>query len=186
MKLNNKRQAKRDKKKGFTLLEMSVYVAVFLIITVVIYSFIVWLTHSNIKAQAIRETLDSVSGAMGRMIYEIRSAQSIYSPTATSSQLSLETLHYLPEGQSSTSIDFFLCGTASTTLCLRKESQDPIALTSDKVEIKNLSFSQIATATTSPSIQISLEASYKNPSDLPEYRASVNVTSTASLRTFQK
>lgn len=162
-------------------MEILVYIAVFSIIMVVLSSFIIWVIHSNIKAQVMRETLDNVRGAMKTMIYEIKTAESIYTPITTSTQLSLEILHYLPEGESSSYIDFFLCG---TQICFKKESQNPIPLTSEKVEIKNLKFIQVATTSTVPSIQINLELAYKNPSDRPEYRASVNVTSTVSLRSY--
>ncbi len=166
---------------GFTLMEILIYVAVFSMIIVVLSSFIVWLWHANIKAQVMRETLANVEGAMTRITYEIRDAQSIYTPTTTSTQLSLEILRYLPEGETSSYLDFFLC---ETQLCLKKEAQDPIALTSDKVEIKNLSFSQITTGTGTYSIQINLKAEYKNPQNLPEYQASLSVTSTVSLRSY--
>jgi len=166
---------------GFTLMEILVYIAIFSIIMAILTGFTIWITHSNIKIQVMRETLANVEGAMERMTYEIRNAQSIYAPTTTSTQLSLEISRYLPEGESSSYLDFFLCG---TQLCLKKEAQDPIALTSDKVEIKNLSFSQVTTGTSTGSIQINLKAEYKNPQNLPEYQASVNVTSTVSLRSY--
>lgn len=166
---------------GFTLMEILIYVAVFSMIITVLFSFIVWLWHSNIKTQVMRETLANVEGAMQRMTHEIRDAQSIYTPTTTSTQLSLEILRYLPEGESSSYLDFFLC---ETQLCLKKEAQDPIALTSDKVEIKNLSFSQVTAGTSTGSIQINLRAQYKNPQNLSEYQASVDVTSTVSLRSY--
>ena len=168
-------------KSGFTLLEILVYIAVFSIIIAVLTSFIVWATHSNIKAQAMRETLNNVRDVMETMVYEIRNAQGVYLPTTTSSQLSLETILYLPVGETSTYIDFFLCG---NQICFKKEFQAPVPLTSSQVEIKNLSFSQISTSTTSPSIQIGVRAEYKNPQGLSEYRASVAVTSTASLRSY--
>lgn len=162
-------------------MEILIYIAVFSIIIVVLSSFIVWLWHANIRTQVMREILTNVEGAMTRITYEIRNAQSIYLPTTTSSQLSLEISRYLPEGESSSYLDFFLC---ETQLCLKKEAQDPIALTSDKVEIKNLSFSQVATAINTDSIQINLKAEYKNPQNLPEYQHSLSVTSTVSLRSY--
>jgi len=67
---------------------------------------------------------------------------------------------------------------------LKKESQIPIALTSDKVEIKDLNFTLIGNVTSTPSVQIALKADYKNPQNRPEYQASVNVTTTASLRSY--
>jgi len=166
---------------SFTLLEILVYIGVFSIVMGVLISFIIWVINSNIKAQAIRETSDNAREVLETMVYEIRTAKSVYIPTTTSTQLSLETLNYLPDGESFTYIDFFLCG---TQICLKKESQIPIALTSDKVEIKDLNFTLIGNVTSTPSVQIALKADYKNPQNRPEYQASVNVTTTASLRSY--
>ena len=166
---------------SFTLLEILVYIGVFSIVMGVLISFIIWVTHSNIKAQEIRETSDNAREVLETMVYEIKTAKSVYIPTSTSTQLSLETLNYLPEGESFTYIDFFLCG---TQICFKKESQIPVALTSDKVEIKDLNFTLIGNVTSTPSVQIALKADYKNPQNRPEYQASVNVTTTASLRSY--
>lgn len=165
---------------GFTLIEVLVYIGVLGIVIVVTSSFLIWSTHSNNKAKIMKETLDQTRRAMEIMIYEIKEAKSIYIPTTTSTQLSLETLHYLPEGEKTSYIDFYLCG---TQLCLKKESQNPITLTSDKVEVNSLVFTQVITGQI-PSIQVELKVDYKNPSNQPEYQASVNLTSTASLRSY--
>ena len=177
-----------NNQKSFTLIEILVYIAVLAIITVAISSFFLWFIHSNTKARAMRETLDNTRRAMEIMTYETKEAKSIYTPTTTSTQLSLETTKYLPEEEKTTYIDFYLCG---TQLCFKREpassiatSSKPVALTSNKVEVKNLVFSQIATTSTNPSVQINLKISYKNPADRPEYRASVNLISTASLRSY--
>ena len=174
--------------KSFTLIEMLVYIAVLAIITVAVSSFFLWFIHSNTKARAMRETLDNARRAVEMMTYEIKEAKSIYTPTTTSTQLSLESTKHLPEGEKTTYIDFYLCG---TQLCFKREpvssiatSSKPLALTSDQVEVKNLVFSQIATISTNPSVQINLKIDYKNPADRPEYQASVNLTSTASLRSY--
>lgn len=167
-------------KKSFTLIEILVYIGVLGIVIVAISSFLIWSIRSNTKAKVMRETLDQTRRAMEIMIYEIKEARSIYAPTTTSTQLSLETLHYLPEGEKTTYIDFYLCG---TQLCLKKESQDSITLTSDKVEVNNLVFTQVITGQF-PSVQIELKVDYKNPTDRPEYQASVNLISTASLRSY--
>jgi len=164
---------------GFTLIEILIYIGVLAIIVASVYGILSWSTKSNTKAKAMREVTDNSRRAMEIMSYEIKEAKSIYTPTSTSTQLSLQTLHHLPTGESFTYIDFFLC---EERLCLKKESQDPIVLTSDRVEINNLEFLQIATTT--PSIQISLKIDYKNPYDRPELRASIDATSTASLRSY--
>ena len=167
-------------KKAFTLTEILVYIGVLGIIVSAVISFLVWSSHSNNKAKVMRETLDNARRAMEIMTYEIRRAKSIYTPTTTSNQLSLETSHYLPEGEKITYIDFYLC---DFHLCLKKESQNPISLTSDSVEVKNLVFDQIITGE-APSIQINLRIDYKNPNNRPEYQASVELNSTASLRSY--
>ena len=165
---------------GFTLMEVLVYIGILSIIVVVIFSFLVSSIHYSSKAKVMREASDNARRAMQIMIYEIKEARTIYLPTSTSTQLSLETIHYLPTGERITYIDFYICG---TQLCLKKESQSPIPLTSDKVEVRKLVFTRVVTDQI-PSVQIELEIDYKNPHNRPEYQASVNLKSAASLRSY--
>jgi len=169
---------------GFTLIEVLIYIAVLVIIITAVSAFFLWGIRSNTKAKVMRETLDNSRRAIETITREIKEAVSIYTETSTFNshpgQLSLETTKYLPEGESTTYVDFYLCG---TQLCLKKESQDPIALTSDKVEVNNLVFSRIITNEI-PSVQISLNINYKNFTGRPEYQASVNLISTTSLRRY--
>ena len=171
---------------GFTLIEILVYIAVLVIIISTISAFFLWAVRSNTKAKVMRETLDNAQRAMEMMTYEIKEAKSIYTETSafdfSPGQLSLETTHYLPEEENTTYIDFYLCG---TQLCFKKESQNPIAFTSDRVEVNNLVFSRINTGDT-PSIQIDLNVDYKNPRGRSEYQASVNLKSTTSLRSYNE
>lgn len=173
-----------ENKKGFTLMEVLVYVAVLVIIITAVSSFFLWLIKSNTKAKVMRETLDNARRVMEIMSYEIKEAKSVYTPTSIfdshPGQLSLETIHYLPEGEKTTYINFYLC---EDRLCFKKEDLNPIALTSDRVRVANLVFNQIITGET-PSIQINLKVDYKGPTNRPEYQASVNLKSTASLRSY--
>ena len=170
-------------KKGFTLMEILIYIAILAVIISAVAAFLSWAIQSSNKSKAMREVLDNARTAMEIMTYEIKEAKGIYTPTSTSTQLSLETTHYLPSGESSSYLDFYLCGNNSATLCLKKESQLAIALTSETVEINNLQFILIS-PTTTPSIQINLGINFKNPKSRPEYQASINLRSSASLRTF--
>ena len=162
---------KKQFQKSFTLIEVLVYIAILSIIIVAISAFVLWSTHSTAKAKVMRETLYNARRALEIMTYEIKTAENISSTTAN--HLFLE---------NTTTTEFYLCGVASTTLCQKKGAENPIFLTSDKIEVNNLGFLQIATPT--PSIQISLKVDYKNPTNRPEYEASVNVTSTAALRSY--
>lgn len=169
---------------GFTLTEILIYITVLVILLLIVSSFFLWTSRSNIKARAMREVLDNGRRVMEVMNYEIREAKSIYYPTSTSTQLSIETTKYLPEGEETTHLDFYLCGTTFSTLCFKKEAANPLTLTSERVMVKNLIFSQIATTSTIPSIQINLEVAYKAPSDKPEYQASIKISSVVSLRSY--
>lgn len=171
---------KKISQKGISLIEILVYIGVFSLIVVVIVSFVFWLIRSNLKAKVMRETLNNSKRVMELITQEIKEADSIYIPTTTSSQLSLKTKKYLPIGEEISFIDFYLC---ATRICLKKESQDPIFLTSENIEITNLVFTQIVSGQ-ALNIRIELSANYKNPADRPEYRALVDLTSSASLRSY--
>lgn len=168
-------------KKGFTLIEALLYIGVSSILIMSIGSFFLWTNRSNIKTKVLKEVLNNSKAAMEKMSYEIKHAKSIYTSTSVFStnpgQLSLETLNYAQSNEEISYIDFFVC---EQKLCLKKENQSPIILTSDKVEIKNLEFNQVATS----SVQINLQIDYLAPTDKPEYQASISTTSTVSVRTY--
>lgn len=165
---------------GFTLIEILVYIAILGILMISISSLLIWSNRCNIKAKVMRETLEDARRAMEIMAREIKEAKSIYTPTTNPNQLSLETVNYLPTDEESTYIDFFSCG---SSLCFKKESQDPVSITKENIEVNQLVFTRIVSGDFA-SIQIELRMNYKNPGNRPEYQATVNLTSTASLRSY--
>lgn len=159
--------------KGFTIIESIVSLAIFSIILLAVLSFIFWMSYSNSRTKADRETLENARRAIDIITSETKRSKSIYAPTTSANQLSLETANYLPADEIITYIDFFLCG---SVICLKKESmQQPVALTSDSVEVTNLVFSQIVT-NGKPSVKIDLTINCNN--------SSVSLTSTASPRSY--
>ncbi|MBI4101713.1 MAG: prepilin-type N-terminal cleavage/methylation domain-containing protein [Candidatus Nealsonbacteria bacterium] len=178
----------KSKKKffnGFTLAEVLVYVAVLMVVVLAVSSFFLWIVRSNAKAKAAREVLDSARMAMGIITSEIRDARSVYTPTSlfasSEGQLSLETEKYLISDETVGFVDFYLCG---KQICFKKEGQAPFAITSDKTEVESLEFFQIAATSSAPSIQIDLTINYQGPVSRPEFQASINLESTASLRNY--
>ena len=173
-----KRHPRKLGKKGFTLIEIVVYIGVLMFLMAAVFSLLLWFISSAAKTKAMREVSDNSKRAMNAMINEIREAKAVYGPTTASDQLSLETTKYLPDDETSAYIDFFLC---DGRLCLKKESQTVSALTSESVEITNLVFTKIVSGgRTSVRVQLGME--YKNPSGRPEYGAEINFVSAASLR----
>lgn len=169
-----------EKGEGFTLLEILIYLAVALIIITVILSSVFWLIRSNTKNRIVRETTDATKRATEIMIYEAKRANSIYVPTTTVDQLSLEVNDYLPEQETRSYIDFYICG---DSLCMKKESQNPIRIIPDNMEVTDLSFTYILSGQTE-SIKINLTIDYKNLSNRPEYETSVSLESSISLRSY--
>lgn len=164
------------KNRGFTLIEILVALAIFSVILLTLISSFLAMNNAILKTKADMEVSENARKTLNEITYEIKSAKGIYTPTTTTNQLSLETSRYLPSGETNTFIDFFLCGTA---VCLKKELQDPIALTSNSVQVTNLTFLQISTGT-KPSIQVNLTVNYPN-SNSP---SSITLTSTASIRGY--
>lgn len=156
--------------KGFSLLELLIYLSIISFLLTVVVSSVMWMNNYSLQARAEGEALENARTALDAIVYETRGAKKIYDPTTSVNQLSLETTHYLPDGEDTTYIDFFLCDSA---LCLKKESQNPIALTSDSVIVADLSFSQIQ----NNSIQASITINYSGS-------ASVTLTSAVRVRGY--
>lgn len=183
MSMNQIRKNKTEKHRpltGFTIVEVLVSLSVFFIILLAISSLLFLMTNANVKTKANREVLDNARRTMEIITYEIKGARSIYTPTTTVNQLSLETLKYLPVGENDTFIDFFLCDSA---ICFKKESQSLVSLTSDSVQVTNLQFLQVLNGTM-PSVKINLTVSYVNPNNNPNSSFSATLTSTVSLRNY--
>ncbi len=164
---------------GFTLLETIIYIAILSLILLLVSSIILYFIQSSSQTKGDREALENARRTLEIITYEINGAKGVYTPTTTLNQLSLETSRYLPTDESTTYIDFFICG---SRICLKKESQNPIFLTGDTVQVNKLEFTQIST-NGSTSIRINLIISYNN--NINGLQPSVNLTSTASLRSNQ-
>lgn len=171
---------KLNTNKGFTLLEVVISVTLFSFLLLVIVSFVFWMRSSNTKATVDAQVLQNARRIMDVISYEIRSAKSVYTPTTSGTQLSLETTKHLPSGEVTTYVDFFICG---QSLCLKQESQSPIALTANDVIVSAVSFSQIATGTY-PSVKVSLTVTAANQTTDLSTNASITLNSTVALRSY--
>jgi len=101
------------------------------------------------------------------------SAKSIYEPTTSANQLSLETEKYISVGEESSYIDFVLCG---TSVCFKKEFAEPSAINSDNIEIQNIIFEKVS----SDSVKIIISARYKT--ERPEFQSEINLETSACIR----
>lgn len=165
--------------RGFTIIEVIAYVAVLGIIGTSLSSVFLWGVKTYTKSQVMQETTWNAKRALDVMVQEVREAEAVYSPTTSGPQLSLETSRYAASGHATSFIDFFLC---EEKLCLKKESQDPVVLTSNNVRITQLNFQEVKTSPAVSSVQIALTVEYKNPNNRSELISSVELSSVASIR----
>lgn len=175
---------KKQKKKirtGFTLLELLTSMAVFFVVMAILSGFIVWMYQANIKVQAMREVSDNLERAMETILREAKRAENVYTPTTSVNQLSLKTFRSLPEQESYTYIDFFKCG---SKLCLKREGQNPIALTSDKIEVVDFTVDQLQGIADPSSVQIVLTLDHSRFITDPDFDAEFSAVSTAVLRVY--
>lgn len=157
---------------GFTILEVLVAMGILSLVLVLIGSFLFQLNYANSRTKAQRESLENARRALDAITYEIKAAKSVYTPTTTENQLSLETARYATSDETFTFIDFFLCGAG---ICLKKEGQAPSLITADTVQVTALSFTQVVNGSR-PSLQVQLTAIAGD--------SSVTLTSTVALRSY--
>lgn len=170
-------------KKGFTLIELVIYTAAFVIIAILLTLFVFDLIKVQAKIRISKEVSENSQRATEIMLWEIRHAHSIYTPTSvfdnSPGQLTLETSQNTPEGEEATYISFYLGN--DDRLYLKREEQETEALTPENIKINALIFNYLTAAGTD-SIRIELSASYRSASLKLAYQATTTLISSASLR----
>ena len=171
---------RKQHNRGFTLIELLVYSALLVLIVGAVTTLLFGVLKSHVKARAVRDVMQNTILVTDAISLEIKEAAGVYDSTTTSSQLSLETTKSPPVGEASTYVDFFICG---SRLCIKRESQSPVALTSESVEIRSIAFQKVVTGTI-PSIVMSLRIGSVNPENRSELEAELETISVISFRTY--
>lgn len=163
------------RKNGFTLIELLLYVS--LIGIVVLASSALWsmLESQRVKAQTIREVSEQGAAAMQVMTQIVRNATSITSPTTGNSASSLTVV--VPTGSLSPTT-FSL---SSGVLQIAEGVSPAVALTSGRVVVSALTFSNLSRPSSAGTIRIQFTVSYSGPSTA-EYSYSKTFIGTATIR----
>ncbi len=106
--------------KSFTLIEALIYIFVFSLILVLTVSFLVWIFNYNLQARERTDRLLNSNASLNFIVEKIRLSDSIYYPTTSESQLSLDI--------NDSYIDFYFC---QEMLCFKEELKEPIVLNSN-------------------------------------------------------
>lgn len=134
--------------RGFTLIETVFYVSIVTIVTsILLLTVLNNLTAYN-KSESQQNMFQNAHDALEMIISEVRYAKSIYAPTSVldndAGQLSLETAVDVPAGETTTFVDFYL---DNGVIYQKKEGETAAALTSDRVFITRLRFSDLVSGT---------------------------------------
>ncbi len=165
-------------KKGFTLIEILVYIAILSIVGGAILFGILKLVDFYNISRFDKEVLMNAHLALNKISGEAKYASSIYLPTSTAnSQISFETSLNPPTDEDETYVDFYLDG---GRLCLKRESEDVQILTSEKVEVTSLNFGYLASPTHPSSIKTTITVRYKTSKE--KYQREKTLTSLSTLR----
>jgi type II secretory pathway pseudopilin PulG len=170
-------------KSGFTLIEVLIYSTILVVIAFIIVSFVNQILGVSETSRRLRESTDNARRALDTITQEIRHAESLYEPTSildsNPGQLSLDTIRDLPSGETNTYTDFYLDNGA---LYMKKEGNPTQLLTSEKVKVTNLTFSNLEGLTTRPAIRVTITLEYNSPISGP--KTPFTMTTTAVMRSL--
>ncbi len=171
----------KNKKDGFTLIEIIIYIILFSIIATASVVFIISLLTSYQKAQNKKSTINESQIALKIILSEIELSQRIYTPTSifgsNLGQLSLQTTQNIPADETSGFVDIYL---NNGKIWLKREGQPALALTSDKNLVTNLNFTHLDSNTNYESVKLVIDIESREGK--PETKARTSLTSTATPR----
>ena len=165
-------------KKGFTLVEFILYISIVGVILVSFMYYLIDISTSSTKSDAIAEVGHNSRIAMEKISREIRNTVDINTGASVFDShpgtLSLKTLD--------SNTDPTIINISGTTLQIKRGAGSVLPITTGKIEVTKLIFSNLSQTGTPGNIKIILELRYKNPQNIDEFNASATLESSISLR----
>lgn len=165
-----------SKKKGFTLMELLLYVGIASIMLFIISLLLSTLLQSRIKNQSIIEVEQQGQFVIQQITQALRNGKEVSNPQFQEEDASLSlitysvdespTLFYIDEG----------------IIYIKEGSDEAIPLTNSRIQASNLSFSNLTHVDSPEFIRISFTLGHDNPQDRTEYDFSRTFFASASLR----
>lgn len=163
------------KNKAFTLIELLIYIAIISSILVLMTGFFWNIVWGNIKENSYQEVQQNGRFALTKIIQETKKATGINTPTPGSSG------NYLSLAMANPNLNPTILDLSAGKLRITRNGSPPIELTTDRVIVTNLQFTNLSYAGTPGTIRIEMTINHSNPGNLMEYQASINLKSTVSL-----
>lgn len=156
---------------GFSLIEVVLYSALSATVLIAIILFNINILKSYNKTKTIFEVQQNARIAMNRMVYEIRQAQDLNVVSAT--QLSLTDIN-------GNTITFN--ASTGTLIMSRTDVGQSYSLTSDKVNVDSLNFTDLTATGGRDTVRVEMAVSRINPNNLMEMSYSVTLITTVMKR----
>ena len=160
---------------GYTLIELLLYIALLGILLPSMIGFMGLAVDVRVKNQSVNEVNEQGLAAMDYITQTIRNSTSISAPAAAGSGSSL-TLVVPTASLSPTVFDV-----SDSTLRVKEGTGAAIPLTNSKVQVSNLTFSNLTRSGTSGIVQVSFIVSRVNTSDRNEYDYQKTFTTSAEV-----
>ena len=163
---------KNQKKRGFSLFELLIYISVLSIIVVVISSILISFSNSNARSQAISEVNSSVRFASELLRQDLKNASSISVPATGNSS---STLTLVRNGVT------IVYDTASGILRRKEGAASAVNITNSNIVVGTPTFTRIENTnvvfnSTNISIKINMTFSYNSAVSTLVYSAPLEVT----------
>ncbi len=163
--------------RGFTLIEMILYVAICSVLLLSLSTMFTYLLGSRVKGQAITEVNQQGFFTMNLMTSAIRNASSVDIPLMGNSSSTLSITTQLAP------LNPTVFTLSSTTLMVTEAGGVSIPLTNSRLVVSSLLFENISSASsTDKIIRISYTLSYTSGSPKQEYAYTKSFTGSATLR----
>lgn len=162
--------------RGFTLLELLLYIAIVAIIVSSFSAFLVLALRMRVKMQTIAEVEQQGKRVMQLITQTARNAVTINSPavSATSTSASFDVV--------TASKDPTVFDVSSNALRIQEGTSSAVVLTNSRVTASGLQFYNISRTSTPGIIRIQFSLSYVNPAGRDEYSYSKTFYASAALR----
>lgn len=171
-----RRSAHRSESKGFTLLELLLYIGMVAFIVLAIISFVFMLLQSRTKNQTVAEVEQQGMQVVQLITQTIRNAESINSPAQSSSDTSLS-LDVVNAGDDPTIFDF-----SEGTIKITEGAGSAVSLINSRVVASDLTFENLSRSNTPGTIRLQFTLTHINPENKNEYDYTKTFYSNASLR----
>jgi len=166
--------------KGFTLVEVLIYLAIIGITIASFVAFSMQISDSKIKNYVVEEVQANARVALDIMSQKIKSANGVNTVLSTfdvdPGELSLS----MADGSKNPTV--FDLDQNDGILQITQGTDDPVSLTSDEVKITNLVFTNVSSGGTYENIRIEMTVEFNNAGTDIEYDYSQTYQTTINLR----